>query len=89
MADQLDLLREHIKMLAGEVAFRSSSLKRMLEQVAINPDDCNLQVQIQKGLEKLLSTMQIHLRFDILTRDQERRQSSSTRATLVTSDFIV
>ncbi|KAI5068078.1 hypothetical protein GOP47_0016423 [Adiantum capillus-veneris] len=53
MADQLDLLREQIKMLAGEVAFRSSSLKRMLEQAAGNPDDSNLQVQIQKVKDEI------------------------------------
>ncbi|MCO5569176.1 hypothetical protein L7F22_022886 [Adiantum nelumboides] len=53
MADQLDLLREQIKMLAGEVAFRSSSLKRLLEQAANNPDDSNLQVQVQKVKDEI------------------------------------
>lgn len=53
MADQIDLLREQIKMLAGEVAFRSSSLKRMLEQAANNPDDSSLQVQIQKVKDEI------------------------------------
>lgn len=53
MADQMDLLREQIKMLAGEVAFRTSSLKRMLEQAASNPDDGALQVQIQKAKDEI------------------------------------
>jgi len=44
MADQIDLLREQIKMLAGEVAFCSSSLKRLIEQAANNPDDLQIQV---------------------------------------------
>jgi centromeric protein E len=44
MADQMDLLREQVKMLAGEVAFCTSSLKRLSEQVAVNPNDTQLQV---------------------------------------------
>ena len=44
MADQMDLLREQVKMLAGEVAFCTSSLKRLSEQVALNPNDSQLQV---------------------------------------------
>jgi hypothetical protein len=44
MADQIDLLREQIKMLAGEVAFCTSSLKRLIEQAANNPDDMQIQV---------------------------------------------
>jgi hypothetical protein len=44
MADQIDLLREQIKMLAGEVAFCTSSLKRLIEQAANNPDDLQIQV---------------------------------------------
>jgi hypothetical protein len=37
MADQIDLLREQFKMLAGEVAFCTSSLKRLIEQSASSP----------------------------------------------------
>lgn len=44
MADQMDLLREQVKMLAGEVALSSSSLKRLTEHAAANPDDAQLQV---------------------------------------------
>ena len=44
MADQMDLLREQVKMLAGEVAFCTSSFKRLSEQVAVNPNDSQLQV---------------------------------------------
>jgi hypothetical protein len=44
MADQMDLQREQAKMLAGEVAFCTSSLKRLTEQLANNPDDVQLQV---------------------------------------------
>lgn len=41
---QMDLLREQMKMLAGEVALCTSSLKRLLEQAASNPEDSQLQV---------------------------------------------
>ncbi|EFJ26306.1 hypothetical protein SELMODRAFT_97410 [Selaginella moellendorffii] len=44
MADQMDLLKEQVKMLAGEVAFCSSSLKRLSEQSALTPDDGDIQV---------------------------------------------
>lgn len=48
MADQMDLLREQVKMLAGEIAFCNSSLKRLSEQAAKNPDDTQLQAQTLK-----------------------------------------
>nr|AMS24219.1 kinesin 7-Ib protein [Marsilea vestita] len=47
MADQMDLLREQVKMLGGEVALCTSSLKRLSEQVASNPNDSQLQMQMQ------------------------------------------
>lgn len=40
----MDLLREQVKMLAGEVALCISSLKRVSEQAAKNPEDLQLQV---------------------------------------------
>lgn len=48
MADQMDLLMEQVKMLAGEVAFSTSSLKRLSEQAAKNPEDIRIQAQILK-----------------------------------------
>ncbi|GMP46885.1 hypothetical protein CsSME_00014872 [Camellia sinensis var. sinensis] len=46
--DQMDLLREQVKMLAGEVALCTSSLKRLSEQAVSNPEDSQLQEQMQK-----------------------------------------
>jgi hypothetical protein len=43
IVDQIDLLQEQVKMLAGDVALCTSSLKRLTEQAANNPD--NLQIQ--------------------------------------------
>ncbi|KAJ0976854.1 hypothetical protein J5N97_012328 [Dioscorea zingiberensis] len=46
--DQMDLLREQVKMLAGEVALCTSSLKRLSEQAVSNPEDSQIQEQMQK-----------------------------------------
>nr|GMD83913.1 kinesin-like protein KIN-7C, mitochondrial [Ipomoea batatas] len=48
IADQIDLLREQVKMLAGEVALCISSLKRVSEQAAKNPEDLQLQEQMKR-----------------------------------------
>lgn len=53
MADQMDLLREQVKMLAGEVALCTSSLKRLSEQAASNPDDLQLQAQMQNMKDEI------------------------------------
>ena len=45
ITDQMDLLREQVKMLAGEVALCTSSLKRLSEQAATNPEDSKLRVR--------------------------------------------
>ncbi|EFJ12447.1 hypothetical protein SELMODRAFT_124179 [Selaginella moellendorffii] len=61
MADQMDLLREQMKMLAGEVALCSSSLKRLSEQAVTNPEDDQLHMQMRKLKEEI---------------DEKRRQMS-------------
>lgn len=45
ITDQMDLLREQVKMLAGEVALSTSSLKRLSDQAAINPEDSQIRVR--------------------------------------------
>ncbi|KAH9757074.1 kinesin-like protein KIN-7E [Citrus sinensis] len=42
ITDQMDLLHEQMKMLAGEVALCTSSLKRLSEQAASNSEDSQL-----------------------------------------------
>ncbi|KAH7287488.1 hypothetical protein KP509_32G058200 [Ceratopteris richardii] len=54
MADQMDLLREQVKMLAGEVALCSSSLKRLTEHAAANPDDAEVQMQIKNLKDEIM-----------------------------------
>ncbi|KAF3447005.1 hypothetical protein FNV43_RR12185 [Rhamnella rubrinervis] len=48
ITDQMDLLREQVKMLAGEVALCTSSLKRLSEQAAKHPEDAQLREEMQK-----------------------------------------
>ncbi|KAL8543737.1 hypothetical protein ACS0TY_004342 [Phlomoides rotata] len=48
ITDQMDLFREQIKMLAGEVALSTSSLKRLSEQAAKNPGDSRLLENMQR-----------------------------------------
>ncbi|GAA0150501.1 microtubule binding motor protein [Lithospermum erythrorhizon] len=44
-ADQMDLLVEHLKMLAGDIAFNTSSLKRLVEQSVVDPENSKTQIQ--------------------------------------------
>jgi centromeric protein E len=43
-SDQMDLLIEQVKMLAGEIAFGTSSLKRLIEQSIEDPEGTKNQV---------------------------------------------
>ncbi|KAK7385164.1 hypothetical protein VNO78_30876 [Psophocarpus tetragonolobus] len=49
VTDQMDLLREQVKMLAGEVALCISSLKRLSEHAVNKPED----IQLQEDMHKL------------------------------------
>jgi hypothetical protein len=42
----MDLLCEQVKMLAGELALCTSSLKRLSEEAGSNPDDSQLRVSL-------------------------------------------
>lgn len=50
----MDLLREQIKMLAGEVALSTSSLKRLSEQASKYPGESKFQVSCS---DNTLSTL--------------------------------
>ncbi|KAK4491422.1 hypothetical protein RD792_002169 [Penstemon davidsonii] len=45
MSDQMDLLVEQVKMLAGEIAFSTSTLKRLVEQSLNDPESSKTQIQ--------------------------------------------
>ncbi|VVA92096.1 unnamed protein product [Arabis nemorensis] len=61
IADQMDLLHEQTKILVGEVALRTSSLKRLSEQAARHPEDFHIRDQMQK-LEDEISEKKDQLR---------------------------
>lgn len=44
-SDEMDLLVEQVKMLAGEIAFSTSTLKRLVEQSANDPDAAQSQIR--------------------------------------------
>lgn len=54
ITDQMDLLHEQVKMLAGEVALCVSSLKRVSEQTVKSPGDLQLQVSKLSRLNFIL-----------------------------------
>ncbi|KAK2392876.1 kinesin protein KIN-7D, mitochondrial [Trifolium repens] len=45
MSDQMDLLVEQVKMLAGDIAFSTSTLKRLIEQSVNDPDGFKSQIE--------------------------------------------
>ncbi|XP_058756774.1 kinesin-like protein KIN-7D, mitochondrial [Vicia villosa] len=45
MSDQMDLLVEQVKMLAGDIAFSTSTLKRLTEQSVNDPESSRTQVE--------------------------------------------
>ncbi|PKA54520.1 Kinesin-like protein NACK1 [Apostasia shenzhenica] len=60
--DEMDLLGEQIKMLAGEVALCTSSLKRLTEQAANNPENSSIQEQMLKLKDEINEKkLQMHI----------------------------
>ncbi|KAG6784144.1 hypothetical protein POTOM_009829 [Populus tomentosa] len=81
ITDQMDLLREQLKMLAGEVALCTSSLKRLSEQAANNPENLQLKEQMQKSKAEISEKKhQMHV--------LERRMIGSVEMTSNTSTSI-
>ncbi|WVZ59574.1 hypothetical protein U9M48_009695 [Paspalum notatum var. saurae] len=58
-SDHMDLLIEQIKMLAGEVAFGTSSLKRLIEQSIDDPEGTKDQIE---NLEREIRQKRRHMR---------------------------
>ncbi|XP_011628945.1 kinesin-like protein KIN-7D, mitochondrial isoform X1 [Amborella trichopoda] len=82
MADEMDLLVEQVKMLAGEVAFSSSTLKRLKEQSLHGPDgDQSQKSQIQK-LETEIQEKQQQMRI-LEKRIRESGEASLANASSV------
>ncbi|KAL5224896.1 hypothetical protein ABZP36_011535 [Zizania latifolia] len=58
-SDQMDLLIEQVKMLAGEIAFGTSSLKRLIDQSIEDPEGTKNQID---NLEREIREKRRHMR---------------------------
>ncbi|ESW03769.1 hypothetical protein PHAVU_011G040700 [Phaseolus vulgaris] len=45
ISDEMDLLVEQVKMLAGDIAFSTSTLKRLMEQSVNDPESSKIQIE--------------------------------------------
>ncbi|CAK7329631.1 unnamed protein product [Dovyalis caffra] len=77
--DQMDLLVEQVKMLAGEIAFSTSTLKRLVEQSVNDPDSSKTQIQ---NLEREILEKKRQLRV-LEQRIIESGEASIANASLV------
>ncbi|CBI38014.3 unnamed protein product, partial [Vitis vinifera] len=79
MSDQMDLLVEQVKMLAGEIAFSTSTLKRLMEQSVNDPDGSKTQIQ---NLEHELQEKKRQMRI-LEQRMMETGEASFANASMV------
>lgn len=79
MSDQMDLLVEQVKMLAGEIAFSTSTLKRLVEQSVNDPDSSKPQIQ---NLEREIQEKRRQMRV-LEQRITESGEASIANASLV------
>ncbi|KAG2547896.1 hypothetical protein PVAP13_9KG131100 [Panicum virgatum] len=78
-SDQMDLLIEQIKMLAGEVAFGTSSLKRLIEQSIDDPEGTKDQIE---NLEREIQQKRRHMR-SLEQQIMESGEASVANASMV------
>lgn len=67
MSDHVDLLVEQVKMLAGEIAFGTSTLKRLVEQSVNDPESSRTQV-ISISFTGVFQSYSLILYFPILKK---------------------
>ncbi|XP_059314265.1 kinesin-like protein KIN-7D, mitochondrial [Lycium ferocissimum] len=81
MSDQMDLLVEQVKMLSGEIAFSTSTLKRMMEQSLKDPQNSKTCTDIQ-NLEREIQEKREQMKI-LEQRIVENGEASITGASLV------
>ncbi|XP_047941730.1 kinesin-like protein KIN-7D, mitochondrial isoform X1 [Salvia hispanica] len=60
MSDHMDLLVEQVKMLAGEIAFSTSTLKRLVEQSANDPESSRSQIEnLEREIQEKRKQMRV------------------------------
>ncbi|XP_024030092.1 kinesin-like protein KIN-7D, mitochondrial [Morus notabilis] len=79
MSDQIDLLVEQVKMLAGEIAFGTSTLKRLVEQSVKDPESSKSQIQ---NLEREIQEKRRQMRV-LEQRIVESGEASVSNASMV------
>ncbi|KAK8316299.1 hypothetical protein V6Z12_A13G033900 [Gossypium hirsutum] len=78
-SDQMDLLVEQVKMLAGEIAFSTSTLKRLVDQSVNDPDSSKAQIQ---NLEREIQEKRRQMRV------LEQRIIESGEASIANASFV-
>ncbi|KAI4367690.1 hypothetical protein MLD38_023398 [Melastoma candidum] len=78
-SDQMDLLVEQVKMLAGEIAFGTSTMKRLIEQSVNDPEGSKVQIH---NLERELQEKRRQMRL-LEQRLSETGEASVANASLV------
>ncbi|EHA8591011.1 putative Kinesin-like protein KIN-7K, chloroplastic [Cocos nucifera] len=78
-SDEMDLFVEQVKMLAGEIAFSTSTLKRLVEQSVNDPDGSKMQIQ---NLEREIQEKRRQMRV-LEQRIIESGEASMSNASLV------
>ncbi|KAE9586627.1 putative plus-end-directed kinesin ATPase transcription factor C2H2 family [Lupinus albus] len=79
VTDQMDLLAEQVKMLAGDIAFSTSTLKRLMEQSVSDPGSSKTQIE---NLEHEIQEKKKQLRL-LEQRINESGESSMANSSLV------
>ncbi|XP_057436738.1 kinesin-like protein KIN-7D, mitochondrial isoform X2 [Lotus japonicus] len=79
MSDQMDLLVEQVKMLAGDIAFSTSTLKRLTEQSVNDPEGSKTQIE---NLEREIQEKRKQLEM-LEQRINETGESSLANSSLV------
>ncbi|KAL3012606.1 hypothetical protein AAZX31_06G008600 [Glycine max] len=60
MSDQKDLLVEQVKMLAGDIAFSTSTLKRLMEQSVNDPEGSKIQIEnLEREIQEKRKQMRV------------------------------
>ncbi|CAH9114728.1 unnamed protein product [Cuscuta epithymum] len=79
ISDQMDLLVEQVKMLAGDIAFSTSTLKRLLDQSVDDPESFKSQIQtLERDIQEKRTQMRI-----LEQRIVESGETSIAKASIV------
>ncbi|OIW08734.1 hypothetical protein TanjilG_03410 [Lupinus angustifolius] len=79
MSDQMDLLVEQVKMLAGDIAFSTSTLKRLKEQSVNDPEGSKTQIEnLEQDIQEKRKQMRV-----LEQRISESGESSIANSSLV------